>query len=61
LHARHGVPEAWIVDLENGRLLVYGSPVEGAYARHDSIEAPEVISVTTLPGMAVDPSAVFAR
>jgi Uma2 family endonuclease len=61
LYARHGVPEAWIVDLENGRLLVYGSPAEGAYTRHDSIEAPEVIPVTTLPGVAVDLSAVFAR
>jgi Uma2 family endonuclease len=60
LYARSGVPEVWVIDLQNGRLLVYGSLVDGAYMRHDSIERPERTPVAALPGVAVDLSSVLA-
>jgi Uma2 family endonuclease len=59
-YARHGVPEVWIVDLQNDRLLVYGSPSDGAYGRESSVARPESMLVTALPGVAVDLSSVFA-
>ena len=59
-YARHGVPEVWIVDLQDNALLVYGSPGDGAYSRQTSMVQPKTVPVTALPGVAVDLSAVFA-
>lgn len=60
LYARHGVPEAWIVDLENGRLLVYGAPAGGEYARQNVVAAPGPMPVAELPGLTVDLSGLLA-
>ena len=59
-YARHGVPEVWIVDLPNDQLLVYGSLRDGAYGRQTSVARPETMSVTALPGVAVNLSSVWA-
>lgn len=59
LYARHGVPEAWIVDLPNERLLVYGEPNDGTYQRQNVVERPALVSVAALPGLEVDLSAIF--
>jgi Uma2 family endonuclease len=60
LYARHGVPEVWIVDLQNDQLLVYGSPSDGAYGRPTSVARPQTMLVTGLPGVAVDLASVWA-
>jgi Uma2 family endonuclease len=60
LYARHGVPEVWIVDLQNNELLVYGSPSDGAYGRQTSATRPEAMLVTALPGVTVDLASVWA-
>jgi Uma2 family endonuclease len=54
LYARHGVPEVWIVDLQHGRLLVYGSPADGEYRQQTSVEQPGVTPLAALPGVSVD-------
>jgi Uma2 family endonuclease len=60
LYARHGVPEVWIVDLQNDQLLVYGSLSDGAYGRQTSATRPETMFVTALPGVTVDLASVWA-
>jgi Uma2 family endonuclease len=59
LYARHGVPEAWIVDLQSDRLLVYGEPGTGEYQRQSIVAQPGPIAVAALPGLSVDLAAVF--
>jgi Uma2 family endonuclease len=54
LYVRHGVPEVWIVDLQHGRLLVYGSPADGEYTQQTSVEQPGVTPLPALPGVSVD-------
>ena len=60
LYARHGVPEVWILDLQNDRLLVFGSLVDGAYTQRDSVARPGAVAVAALPGLAVDLKSVFS-
>jgi len=60
LYARYGVPEVWIVDLQNDRLIAYGGLRDGAYERCDSLDRPRSMCVAALPAVAVDLSAIFA-
>jgi Uma2 family endonuclease len=59
-YARHRVPEVWIVDIPNNRLLVYASPGGGAYAQATSVAQPGILPVAALPHVTVDLSSVFA-
>jgi Uma2 family endonuclease len=54
LYARHGVPEVWVVDLVNGQLLTFRSPVDGDYAQQTSTTAPGMVPLSGLPGVSVD-------
>jgi Uma2 family endonuclease len=54
LYARHGVPEVWVVDLVNGELLTWHSPVAGEYQQQASTAQPGIVPITALPGIAVD-------
>jgi Uma2 family endonuclease len=60
LYARHGVPEAWLVDANRNALLVYGDLRDGKYERHVAFERPATMPVTQLPGVALDVAALFA-
>ena len=60
LYARHGVPEVWIVDVQNDALLVYGDLRDGKYERHAALERPAGAAVTTLPGVTLDLASLFA-
>ena len=59
LYARNGVPEVWIVDLQNDQLLVYGELESGKYRSHAVVGRPDRTELTALPGVSVDLSAVF--
>ena len=48
LYAKYGIPEVWIVDLENSRLHFFRSLAEGAYADVSATAAP---GLTALPGV----------
>jgi Uma2 family endonuclease len=59
LYARAGVPEVWIVDLENSVLLVYTEPDGEIYGQRLELSAPGVLAPSTLPEVAIDLSALF--
>ena len=54
LYARHGVPEVWLVDLVNGQLLTFRSPVDGNYEQQTSTTSPAIVPVSGLPGVEID-------
>jgi Uma2 family endonuclease len=54
LYARHGIPEAWVVDLQHGELCLYRRPVSGRYLEQDSTKTPGMTPVAALPGVWVD-------
>jgi Uma2 family endonuclease len=60
LYARHGIPEVWIVDLENRQLLRYRSPREGTYERDDRPDVGSAIAIEALPEARVELGTVFA-
>ncbi len=59
LYARYGVPEVWIVDVQNDALLVYGDLRDGKYERHVALERPATAAVTRLPGVTLDLAPLF--
>lgn len=54
LYARHGIPEAWIVDLHGGHLLIHRVPHSGGYADCIDIPEPGLTPLSALPGVQVD-------
>ena len=60
LYARHGVPEAWVVDVNGNALLVYGALRDGKYERHVALERPTSVTIARLPGVTLDLAALFA-
>ena len=60
LYARHGVPEAWVVDVNGNALLVYGDLRDGKYERHVALERPASVAVTHLSSVTLDVAALFA-
>ena len=54
LYARHGIPEVWIVDLQQDRLHFYRSLVDGEYRDKTSTSEPGLTSMTTLQQISVD-------
>lgn len=59
LYARHGVPEVWIVDLQDNRLLTYASPIDGEYERRNAAAEPGLTPIAALPDVAVDLSGLL--
>jgi Uma2 family endonuclease len=60
LYARLGVPEVWIFDLENRRMLVYRGPAGGQYSSELAIAAPGVTPIGELPDVTADLSRLLA-
>jgi Uma2 family endonuclease len=59
LYARHGIPEVWLVDIENGRLTLHTVPQAEGYAQ---TRIPETLARIEVPGMvdiAVDLGGLF--
>jgi Uma2 family endonuclease len=59
LYARHGIPEAWIFDLQNGELLVYGALADGEYRSRTAIAQPGPMRLAALPQVTVNLSPIF--
>ena len=59
LYARHGVPEVWVIDLENGLAHFHRSPSGDGYADISASERPGVTPVSALPGVAIDLSGLL--
>jgi len=60
LYASQGIPEAWIVDLQQPVLHRFWSPGDGRYQQHSETDAPASMAVAGLPGVAVDLSGLFS-
>jgi Uma2 family endonuclease len=60
LCARHGVPEVWVVDVNDEAFIVYGALRNGRYERHVTLERPANLPVTNLPGLILDVAPLFA-
>jgi Uma2 family endonuclease len=54
LYARHGVPEVWIVDLQNGRLVCYRSLRGGEYHAETPAAPLAKTRIEALPGSEID-------
>ena len=54
LYARHGIPEVWVIDLENALVHLHRRPGGGAYADISATEHPIVTPIAALPGIAID-------
>ena len=59
LYARHGVPEVWVIDLENRLVHFHRKPSGDGYADISATEEPGVTPVSALPGMAIDLSGIL--
>ncbi len=60
LYARHGVPEVWVMDVQNDALLVYGALRDGKYDRQVALERPASVPLPQLPGVTLDLATLFA-
>ena len=61
LYARHGIPEAWIVDLESNALSVFREPSADGYRREERISDLGSVTVERLPGANLDLRGLFGR
>jgi Uma2 family endonuclease len=61
LYARHGVPELWVVDVENKQLHVFRNPAGATYGEFITTDERGVMPISALPGTTVDLSLLFRR
>lgn len=54
LYSHHGVPEVWVIDLENALVHFHRRPGGGTYADISATERPGFAPVAALPGVAID-------
>ncbi len=59
VYDRHGIPEVWLVDLENKRLHAFTSPSDTGYLESHSLARPAVLGLVALSGSQVDVGGVF--
>ncbi len=59
LYAKHGIPEVWLVDLENNLLHVFRAPTADGYREIESLDKPGTIAPRLLPECGVDLSGLF--
>ncbi|MGH8531321.1 MAG: Uma2 family endonuclease [Gammaproteobacteria bacterium] len=59
LYARHGIPEVWIVDLENRCLQVFTGAAETGYQQTQTLAEPAVRTLRALPDCPADLSGLF--
>lgn len=59
LYARHGVPEVWLVDLPNRRLIVHRTPTAAGFQDVQTLTDLSVVTPLLLPGVTIDLSGLF--
>ena len=60
VYAAAGVPEYWLVDIDNRRVEVRTQPEGGAYLRQETIAAGGELASSALPGLKVPVDQIFA-
>ena len=61
LYARYGIPEVWIVDLENNQLTKYLSPNDDHYESSNVVNDLSQISVQELPELKINLANLFEK
>jgi len=61
LYARHGIPEVWVVDLQESALRVFRDPSANGYRRSFTVAGEESIAVAALPEVVVALSELFPK
>ena len=59
LYARAGIPEAWIVDVNDETVTVWREPREGLYTSGRTLRAGSLISPDPLPGIGISVADIF--
>ena len=59
LYARHGIPEVWLVDVENETLTLFREPSESGYRQEIRPDALTAITPATLPTLILDLTDLF--
>lgn len=53
LYAAAGIPEYWVVDVNEGRIMVQWAPASGAYGQRHEVRFGETLASRTIPGLEV--------
>lgn len=59
LYARHGIGEAWLIDVPAGRVHVHRNPQGGEYRDISTVDRPGALCPTALPDLAIDLSGIL--
>lgn len=59
LYARHGIPEAWLVDVQNRRVHFFAAPRDGEYGEARETGRPGETPIAALAGTSVDLAGIF--
>lgn len=59
LYARHGIPEVWLIDLENAQFTIHTGPQMEGYAQSRTMTTLARIEVPGMSGVAVDLNGLF--
>ena len=59
LYANHGIPEVWIISIEQKTLSIYRSPNGDRYQHEQSSDTPGLVTLSALPEVSIDLSTLF--
>jgi Uma2 family endonuclease len=59
LYARHGIVEAWLLDIPAGRLHLFRTPRDGEFIDVSAVERPGAVCPVALPAIPIDLSGVL--
>ncbi|KPJ88404.1 MAG: hypothetical protein AMJ53_16870 [Gammaproteobacteria bacterium SG8_11] len=61
LYAKYGIPEVWLVDLENNQLTTYSSPKNDQYEKVKTITTYSQIAIQQIPGIKINLAKLFEK
>ncbi len=59
MYAKHGIPEVWVVDIENKQLHCMRDPVNEDHHSVVSLQAPQNVAVAAFPDIQIELAALF--
>ena len=61
LYARAGIPEVWIVNLQEESIEVHSQPEKGAYQQHQQLERGQSVPIPGFPDLTVSITDILGR
>ena len=59
LYAAHGIPEVWLISIEQKSLSIYRTPAGDRYQHEQTSSTPGLVALSALPEVSVDLSTLF--